>query len=541
MHPISLHRLALGSALLLSAALPSIHADVKLPAIFGDHMVLQQGSKIPVWGWASPGEQVSVTLRQQTSRTTAAPDGKWRVDLPPVTPSGQGETLVVKGTNTLTLQDVLVGDVWIASGQSNMEYGIQTDSRGADAIAKANDPQLRLFFVPWKTALEPQEDLASASATSLNGKWQVCTPEVMKANWAWHGFSSVGYFFARDLRHAAGHPVGMIATYKGGTPAEAWTSLTGLEKDPSLANYVAERKKIADNYEQATKDYPAKMEEYKTAVAAWKKDGSPANKQPRSPSSPDGGFGTPANNFNAMVAPLIPFSIKGVIWYQGESNGDNLQESQQYSVLFPRMITDWREKWGQGDFPFLFVELANFKAAPKTPSEGNWAWVRDAQLKTLSLPNTGMASATDVGDATNIHPPSKVDVGQRLALVARHVAYGENIVYSGPLYRAMKVQGNKILIAFTECGSGLTLGTPPWTADGKTPPTPKALTGFGIAGEDKKFVWADAVIKGNYIEVSSPEVPHPVAVRYGWADNPQINLYNKEGLPASPFRTDDWQ
>ena len=558
-------------ALLECAAVPAARGEVTLPGIFGDHMVLQQGAKLPVWGWAAAGEKITVTLASRTATTAAGADGKWRVDLAQVARTSKPQVLTVAGSNTLTCQDVLVGDVWIASGQSNMEFGIQTDSRAAESIAKADDPQLRMFFVPWATALEPKPDIAADKhGDSLNGKWQVCTPQMMATSaWAWHGFSAIGYYFAREIRHATGGPVGMIATYKGGTPAQAWTSLTGLRRDPALAHYLSDHDQVVAGLAKASEDYPALASNYQAnlkrwnaesgpayheAMARWKTANDqaqasgqapppvpqPATPQPRAPRPPDGGFSVPGTLFNAMVAPLIPYGIKGVIWYQGESNGDKPADAVEYATLFPRMIADWRQQWAAGDFPFLFVQLANYKKPALTPAEGNWPWVRDAQLRTLALPNTGMAVAVDIGDANDIHPKDKLDVGHRLALAARRVAYGEKIVHAGPTYEAMAVQGNAIRLSFTSRATGLTLGVPPWTPTGTPPPAPTELKGFGIAGADRQFVWARAVIDSATVVVSSPAVPHPVAVRYDWADNPSGNLYNKDGLPASPFRTDAW-
>jgi len=540
----------LGLSSICLSLLTTARADVRLPAIFGDHMVLQEKSKLPVWGWASPGEKITVTFKSQKQTTTAAADGTWRLDLKPVDPSSEAGTLTVVGNNTLTFTDVLVGDVWVASGQSNMEFGIQTDSRGKETITNATDSSIRFFFVPWATALQPQTDIGPIVPSSpLNGKWVVCSPETMGANWAWHGFSAVGYYFTKEIRRVTGNPIGMIAAYKGGTPAEAWTSISGLEKDKVLSYFVAEHQKRVDNftnaqaaYSKAHADYEIKIKEWRAASEKAKAAGEvvPANSAPKEPTRPDGGYGAPGNLFNGMIAPLIPYAIKGVIWYQGESNGDNMKEAGEYSILFPRMIKDWREKWAQENFPFLFAQLPNFNAPSTTPAEGRWAWVRDAQLKTLALPNTGMAVTIDIGDANNIHPPDKLYVGQRLAMTARHVVYGQDLVYSGPIYDLMKVNGNKIRIKFKSLGGGLTLGTPPPTAAGKTFPPPTELTGFGIAGVDQKFVWAKAILDGNTVIVSSDEIQQPVAVRYDWGQNPSGDLYNMEGLPASPFRTDDW-
>ena len=536
------------ASILFGGMISTAGAEVRMPAIFGDHMVLQEQAKLPIWGFASPGETVRVTFRDQTKTTVCSQDGTWRVDLEPVAEVRDGATLTIAGKkNKLVFNDVLVGDVWITSGQSNMEFGIQTDKRGQEAISTANDPELRFFFVPWATALQPKSDVGPITpASQLNGKWIVCSPSVLSANWAWHGFSAVGYYFARDIRQATGHPVGMIATYKGGTPAQAWTSISGLQQEAALAHYVDDHQKILDDLTTAEAAYPKKHADYELMMKAWqeakKRDPTlAANTAPKDATSPDGGYSAPANLFNGMVAPLIPYAIKGVIWYQGESNGNNVDQGVEYNVLFPRMISDWRDKWGQGDFPFLFVQLPNINALAKVPSEGNWPWVREAQLKASMLPNAGMAVAIDLGEAENLHPTDKLYVGKRLALVGLHVAYGQSVAYSGPIYDSMKIEGEKIRLSFKNVGRGLRIGVPPPDPDGKQPATPQDLTGFGIAGEDGNFVWAKATLDGDTVVVSADEVDHPVAVRYDWGQNPSGDLYNQDNLPASPFRTDDWQ
>ena len=534
----------------------ALHADVKMPAIFGDHMVLQQGMKLPVWGTADPNETVTVTVGTETGKATADAGGKWRVDLAPLHAQPDPVTMTVAGKNSLTFSDVLVGEVWVCSGQSNMEFNLSGANWGSGSevnatatTAAANDPQLRIFRVVKKTSLDPLND--------VTGNWELCTPQSIGT------FSAVGYFFGRDLRQKLNRPVGLIGTYWGGTPAQAWTSLSGLQKDPELQHYVDSYQKTKANFPQALAAYPAKELAYQAAQKVWQQ--SPAGQalaadmekwksamqaalaagqapppiprssapQPHPPSPPDGGSRSPTNLYNGMLAPLIPFAIKGVIWYQGEANQNWAAE---YHVLFARMITDWREKWNEGDFPFLFVQLASFKAGPAQ----TWPFLRESQLKTLSLPNTGMATAVDIGDPGNIHPRDKEDVGNRLALAARHVAYGETLVYSGPLYAAMTTKTNEIHLTFTQEGSGLTIGKAPWAPQGVQPLPTDKLVGFTIAGEDKNFVPADARIEGNAVIVSSPQVPKPVAVRYDWANAPQGNLYNQGDLPASPFRTDDW-
>jgi len=553
---------ALAVLLCVLASPLAVRAEVKMPAIFGDHMVLQQDVKIPVWGWADPNEPVSVTLGDDTAKTTADAGGKWSVSLEPVKATATPQKLTVTGRNSLTFTDVLIGDVWVCSGQSNMEFDLAGSYKGknsfggasdaATAVPAANDSQLRLFLVTKKIALDPQTDVV--------GKWEVCTPDSAAF------FSAVGYFFGQELRHALNRPIGLIGTYWSGMPAQAFTSLSALQKDPPFTNYIDAFTKIQANYPTAKENYPAAMAAYQAKLKEWNAtvapvfnplmkqwqadamraaaSGQPApprpvpsEPMPKGPSNPEGAPYTPTVLFNGMIAPLIPYAIKGAIWYQGESNAGNAAE---YATLFPRMISDWREKWNEGDFPFLYVQLAAYMKAQTAPSEGGWALLREAQLKTLSLPNTGMAVAIDIGNGADIHPKDKHDVGLRLALAAKHVAYGQKLVYSGPIYDSMKVEGNKIRLSFKDTGSGLKMGTPPWTASGVPAPAPTELTGFAIAGADRNWVWAKAEIEGQDVVVSSDQVASPVAVRYGWGNNPPCNLYNNEGLPASPFRTDDW-
>ncbi len=536
-----------------------------MPAIFGDHMVLQRNIKIPVWGTGAPGEEVTVSLGKGTRKTKADAEGNWRVDLPATEGSGKlpvPQILTVQGTNTLKVSDVLVGDVWVASGQSNMEFGLGGADKGPESVAAANEPQIRLFCVAKSTALTPQKELTGIPPDSPLGTWQVCTPTSSAR------FSAVAYFFGRDIQRSINQPVGLIGTYWGGTPAQAWTSVSGLEKAPELAHYLQAHAKLVADQGQTDVSFPKMQAEFQAAKAKWDEEvGEPlkaklvdwkkevaqatVGKKPLPPEPKplkpmpkppfkDGGPHAPANLYNAMIAPLIPYAIKGAIWYQGEANAGNQQSGQEYAVLFPRMISDWREKWRQGDFPFLFVQLANYQTPAVTPSEGAWPWLREAQSKTLALPNTGMAVTIDIGNANDIHPKDKLDVGLRLALAARHVAYGQKLVFSGPTYDSMRVEANRIAVKFKNVGGGLTIGTPPWRPAGAEVKESTELTGFGIAGADKRFVWAKAVIKGDQILVSCEEVPAPVAVRYGWANTPPVNLYNKEGLPASPFRTDTW-
>ena len=568
--------------------LPEVKADVRMPLIFGNHMVLQQDTRITIWGWADAGENIEVLFAGQKVRTTANADGTWQVKLKPVKTKKKGETLTITGKNKLVYSDVLVGDVWVASGQSNMEWGIKVRKEYADDIAHSEDSLLRLFFVPKNTSLQPLSEIEIPQGTASPeraARWVLCTPEML-AKINGQGFSATAYssaasdvykrqatayYFARDMRVANGRPLGVIQSAWGGTRAEAWTSLSGLKQEPALAHYVAAYEKNVKDNPEILATYPQKQKEFDTAVREWDQtigkewnqaqkewavavraaqaDGKPAPAKPEprvprppNPRKPDGGNNGPANLFNAMISPLIPLSIKGVIWYQGEFNSGG--SAKEYATLFSRMITDWREKWGIGDFPFVYVQLPNFEPVDQEPSvEGNgWRWVREGQLKALSLPNTAMAVTIDVGDPFDLHPVDKYDVGHRLALVARKLAYGEKVVGMGPLYKKMSVKGNKIILEFTNQGKKLMIGTSPYIPEGEQArPKPTKLTGFGIAGTDRKFVWADAVIEGNKVIVSSPEVAEPVAVRYGFSNSPRCNLYNEEGLPASPFRTDHWE
>jgi sialate O-acetylesterase len=542
--------------------------QVKLPAIFGDNMVLQRGMHVPVYGWAQPGEKIDVSFMGSSFSTITAANGKWLVKLGKYKAGGPYEMTVKGSATTFNYKNILIGDVWLASGQSNMEFGIQTEKHGAEAIQKATDGLIHLFYVPMALSLQPLYDIITQSADSPNGKWVVCSPEVLaNPRFAWHGFSAVGLYFAEQIRKSVGVPVGMIGSYRGGTPAQSWISTEGLKQSPAFTKYADIHQKLADNYDSAVATYPKSQALYRDSLKIWntevgaayneamkkwnadvlvaKASGKlfppqpkPSRPAPKVPADPLGGYNAPTVCYNGVITPLVGYGIKGVIWYQGESNGDGLVDAVEYKDLFPRMISDWRANWGQGGFPFLFIQLPNFRGAAITPSENNWPWVREGQEKTLALKNTGMATIIDVGEINDVHPTNKLIPGNRLALVARHNVYGERIVASGPVYKSMKIDGNQIIISFDEINKGLVtaslVGDEAVNADGAE------LKGFGIAGADHKFVWAKAVIKGNTIVVSADGIEKPEAVRYNWADNPPGNLYNKDGLPARPFRTDDW-
>ncbi len=542
-------RLLHASAFFLAGAFLPVVADVKMPGIFGDHMVLQQEMKLPVWGTADPGEPVTVTVGGESAQTTAGSDGSWRVELPALPNGSPPTTMTVAGKNQVTFQDVLVGDVWICGGQSNMQFPLREDYTAADAMAKA-DPQIRYIYVALKNTLDPQADIAG-------GKWIVCTPKDAGRCCA------AGYFFARELRTKYPRPFGLIDSNAGGTRIQEWTSIDAQRKVPELKHYADDYDALKAAFPQASAEYPAKLAAYKDALAKWQQEVGttynpllaawkaqadqaqkagtplpprpvPAVPMPAEPVPPEGKAGvTPAGLFNGMIAPLIPYAIKGALWYQGESNaGTSLAE---YRAALQALIGDWRQRWGEGDFPFLIVQLASYKASA-------WPIIRECQLETARMvPKTGLAVAIDIGDPGGpIHPIDKLDVGLRLARAAEHVAYGENNVYSGPLYDSMKIEGSSIRLSFTQVGSGLVIGSAPWVAPDQKPIPADRLRGFAIAGADKRWFAADATIDGNTVVVSSPQVPQPAAARYAWANAPKCNLYNKEGLPASPFRTDDW-
>jgi sialate O-acetylesterase len=484
-------------------------AAVKPHALFTEHMVLQQGRDVFVWGMADPGERVTVRIQNQEVAATAGADGKWQVRLKPLMPGGPFE-LTIAGTNSITLKDVLVGEVWIASGQSNMQWPVNRSADPEKTIAESAHPQIRLFTVPRIATKDPQDNVDAA--------WQVCGPDTTPE------FSAVAYFFGRALQDKLKVPVGLINTSYGGTPAEAWTTRQKMVATPDLQAMVTADDQAMAAYPEAQKKYEEELKAWEAAAKAAKDAGQKEPAKPQPPVGP-GHPHRPCGLYNAMIHPLLPYAIRGAIWYQGESNAGR---AYQYRTLFPAMITSWREAWGQDEFPFLFVQLAPFMKIVDQPGDSAWAELREAQLlTTTNTPNTAMAVITDVGDEADIHPQKKQPVGERLALAARALAYGEKIEHSGPTFDQQKVDGGKIVLSFKHVGDGLE------AKDG-------ALKGFAIAGSDMVFKNAQAEIQGETVIVSSPEVTQPVAVRYGWANFPLGNLWNKNGLPASPFRTDDF-
>lgn len=621
-------------------------SQVRLPRLIRDSMILQRDQKVNIWGWASVNEKVNVQLNGKTYKAKTGADGKWFITIPP-TKAGGPYTITITGKNKIKLQDVLFGDVWFCSGQSNMVHQMNIhDITYAADIQSANYPEIRQFLVPVSNSLEgPGNDLPG-------GSWKAAVGEEVRP------FSAVAFFFAKKLYDKYHIPIGIINASVGGTPIEAWTSEEGLKDFPAIQATIQKNKDTAYvnelNRKAATANRPIPSKDkgvmenpkwYETAYVPkewhpinvpgyWEDQGikdlngvvwyrkeinipAPMTGQPAKvflgrvvdadvlyingkqvgnttymypqrrynvpagllkpgknifvvkvtnnfgkggfvpdksyclfagndtidlkgtwqykvgevylPRTGSGIAGINAQNqptalYNAMVAPVINYSIKGICWYQGESN---TSKAEEYAKLQPAQIADWRNKWQQPNAPFLFVQLPNFMDANYLPSESQWAQLREAQLKSLSVPNTAMAVAIDLGEWNDIHPDNKKDVGERLALAAQKMVYGENIVYCGPIYQSSKTEGNKIVLTFNHIGSGLV------TNDGEE------LSEFAIAGADKKFLWAKAKIDGDKIIVWSETVPNPQYVRYAWADNPvNPNLYNKEGLPASPFRTD---
>lgn len=447
---------------------------LRLPAIISDNMVLQQEKPARIWGWAAPGSKVTVSIAGLEQSATSDLAGKWVVELPPLRSSDDPLEMRVSACGeTKLIRNILPGEIWLCSGQSNMEFELHQAMDAVAEIARAKDPKLRFFVPGFHAPTTPDED--------CSGQWVECTPQTAR------GFSAVAYFFGRNLRSELGRPIGLILSANGATAAESWISREALYSEPVL-------QPIVDGLASRVID-----------PKGWD-------------------MHLPSGLFNGRIAPLRKLPIRGVIWYQGETNSSR---AWQYRKLFPLLIQDWRKTWGE-DLPFYFVQLANFQKPPKEPVSETWAELREAQALALELPNTGMAVAIDIGDEDDTHPPNKQDVGLRLAGLALSRTYGRKRVDEGPLYRDIKLDGERIRVGFSAVGGGL-------VARGG------ALKQFAIAGDDRKFVWADAVIDGESVVVSSPQVPNPVAVRYAWANNPAgCNLYNREGFPAAPFRSDDW-
>ena len=502
-------------------------AEVKLPAVFSDHMVVQADAAIEVWGWASPGEEVAVSLADQSTTSRTGADGKWAVKLGKLKASDQPQTMVVRGRNVLTVHDVLIGEVWLAAGQSNMEMQIKDPMHGSvdrveEEIAAADHPVMRMFVQDPTYSIHglsspPREPLADRP-----GAWRVCSPQTAA------GFSAIGYFFARDLHRQLRSPVGIVLAAVGGTPIEAWTSLEAQRAEPAL-------RPLLDDWQQRLAHLDAHREQtdFLQAKAVWLKERSAASKRGQMPPKAPPAFKnlevmSPGGLFHGLIAPLTPYTVRGVLWYQGERNAAG-PFTGLYGVQLKTLINDWRTRWGAPLY-FAWVQLPRFKKEQLLPSEAaGWGVsVREDMRKALTLPRTGMTITIDLGGATDGHPANKAEYARRLSLLALHDVYRLPVTaWSGPLFRTAERNGNQIVITFDHA-IGLRASS-------------GEVKGFAIAGNDRKFVWAHARIVDDKVVVWADVLHDPAAVRYAWAANPTCNLVNGEGLPASPFRTDDWE
>ncbi len=519
----------LGLGLAWDWMIQQVQAEVRMPALFADHMVLQRDRPLPVWGWAEPGERVRVTLGSESVEGVADADGRWQVTLRPQPVSKTPLEMTVEGKNRLLIQDLLLGDVWLCSGQSNMEWGLG----GCDApddIQNADFPQIRQFGVEYHFAATPQTD--------VKGRWSVCSPQTAP------GFTAVGFYFARRVQQETGVPIGLLRSSVGGTNIELWMSQNTLMNTPALAAYGNQMRESLATYQRDLAAALPAVEEWTALCRQSLQTGKPLPMPPAIPEFPFGekGFRPRCVTLhNGMIAPLVPFALRGVLWYQGENNAGNAADGLQYIEKKRAMLADWRTWFGDPELPFYFVQLAAWQNPSDDPAGGDgWAQMRETQRRCLELSHTGMAVATDIGDATDIHPKNKLDVGERLARWALVNQYGKTIEPSGPLFKSLRLEGRQAIVEFDHVGAGLMVGhkrgvQPAVESLGET------LQRFAIACEDRRWRWAEAKIVGNAVVCTHPDVPHPVAVRYGFSMNPAgANLYNRDGLPASPFRSDDW-
>lgn len=482
-----------------------VRADIKLPALFSDHMVLQADTTVPVWGWASPGEEVSVSIAGQSATTTADANGKWMARLGKLKTGGP-HVLSIKGQNDLAVQDVLVGEVWLGSGQSNMAMVVNASNNPSGEHAAAALPEIRMFTVASFSSDKPEAD--------CKGSWVVCSPQSVGQ------FSATAYFMGRELHKALKVPVGLINSSVGGTPIESWISPEAQRDAPELKEFVASRQAEYDAFDpvKAKALHEKQLAAWKEAAAKAKAEGKKATAAPRDPIAMRRSKGGIGGLYNGKIAPLVPYAVRGVVWYQGEAN-TAADKAPLYQYQLPLLVRDWRSKWGY-DMPFAWVQLPNFNGPGR-----NFPLVREAMLKSLSTPYTGMAIAIDIGDATDIHPKNKQDVGKRLAQWALGSVYGQPIETSGPLPTGFEKRGKEFVVSFSHADGLMSKGSNP--------------KGFRVAGADNQWQPAAARIEGNKVIVSSSDVPDPVAVRYAWENNPECNLYNSAGLPASPFRSDN--
>lgn len=486
---------------LLCPLVASAESAVTLPGIFSDQMVLQADTPAPIWGQARPGATVSVTLGELSAQGTADEKGNWRVDLPAGPAGGPWDLVVESDSVKLEIKDVLRGDVWLCSGQSNMAMAFHALANYAEIVAQANDPQLR-YFRPQR--IQPRSEKQS----DLPGRWNAVTPRSM------HSLSGVAYFFGRKIREATGRPVGLIISTAGGTPIESWTDLETMEANPAFEASI-------ERFAQAKAAFPARMQEFNEEMAQWEiqakeaeAKGEPRPRRPRMPLG-DNHANAPANLYNGMIHPLVGYGIRGILWYQGEANAGI--DAAIYAQQFQAMIQHWRQAWENPELPFYFVQLPNYRVGLRA-----WAVLRESQRKALQLPHTGMAVTIDVGDVAELHPSNKLDVGERLARWALKNEYGKEIVPSGPLIRKSELQDGKVIVYF-DYATGLK------TSDGEAPET------FEAAGPDGRFVPVSAMIQGETIVIEPPDNEPVQTIRYGWDSSPPVNLVNSENLPASPF------
>ncbi len=491
---------------------PALHAELKLPALFGDHMVLQQKLEDPVWGWDAPGTKITVSFAGQNLSTTADAEGKWKVKLTPMVANSTPQTLTVTGSTKREIQDVLIGEVWMCSGQSNMGFTLQASWNGDLEAAASNLPELRLMSVPLLGTQELQND--------FKGSWELSTPETARK------FTAVGFLYGRYLQQILHVPVGLINNSWGGSNAEAWIRRTTLEQDPHF-KLLMER----NTAQEGILDSPKGRADSASALEVWKEKSEKAKAEGKpSPPQPSDWLVSQhraGNIFAGMLNPTIGYGIKGVIWYQGESNVGQVDE---YTYLFQSMIKEWRKEWGQGDFPFYWVQLPNYDAVKPMGCAGDWASFRETQTQALILPKTGQAITIDLGEGTNLHPQDKLDVAQRLVRWPLAQDYGMKISYRSPQFKSLVIRGNQAQVTFDCYGSKL------------HPFGVNEAIGFTVCGADK--VWHPAtgsIVGANEVTVSSPDVTAPIAVRYAWANNPVCNLYSSDKLPVTPFRTDDFK
>jgi sialate O-acetylesterase len=494
-------------------------AELKLAALFSDGMVLQRDQEVPVWGWADPGSEVTVSFAGADHIARAGADGKFMIRLKRMKASVEPQSLVAEaGEESIEVQNILIGEVWLCSGQSNMQWPVERSHDFENEKTAANYPLIRMFLTDLAANTELQKD--------CTGSWKVCTPETVGE------FSATAYFFGRDLHNELDVPIGLIRSCWGGTRIEAWSPMDSLRQYPSVVEDKAQLDQRALTFDETVEEerYAAALEQWQEKERQAKAEGKKPPRKPRLKAHPHKNQNYPANLYNAMIHPLIPYGMRGAIWYQGEANAHAIDQAIVYRDLLENMVSQWRKDW-DNEFPFYAVQLVNFKKPQVQPVEDTpWAFIRESFLKFhKEVPNAGIAVGIDVGAADDIHPKNKQAIGYRLAQQALAKSYGIDIISGGPIYKSMKKNGNQIIIQFDDVGSGL-------VEQGGEP-----LKTFAIAGEDKQFVAAHAVIVDDTVIVSATEVPDPVAVRYAWADNPVgCNLFNKEGLPASPFRTDGW-